>query len=157
MSPAEAKFPEGWRILSLDEQHVATFLDQPTTVARILDPHSPIPEALRSYLLWTRYKDHIDHSFDFGWPIKRQLSFRFTEERDFRSRGARNSESLGNPSQPGHSAHPIGENTPDNLPFLRSATNWLARSMTRLPNFLPGSRCSWVQLRRLFKREAITA
>src|ERR1700738_2565939 len=47
MSPTEAKFPESWRSLSLDEQRAATFLDQPTTIARILDPHPPIPEGRR--------------------------------------------------------------------------------------------------------------
>ena len=47
MTPDEAKFPESWRSLSLVEQRAATFLDRPTTVTRILDSHSPIPEALR--------------------------------------------------------------------------------------------------------------
>src|SRR4030081_1491788 len=51
MSPAEARYPEEWRSLSLDEPRRATILGQPTTLARILDPHSPIPEALRAYLL----------------------------------------------------------------------------------------------------------
>src|SRR3984893_4319416 len=51
MTPDEAKFPETWRSLSLVEHRAACFLDQPTTVTRILDPHSPIPEALRFYLL----------------------------------------------------------------------------------------------------------
>src|ERR1700732_4413928 len=46
MSPAEAKFPETWRSLSLDEQRAATFLDQPTTVIHLLDPRAPIAEAL---------------------------------------------------------------------------------------------------------------
>src|SRR6202040_1048397 len=34
MTPDEAKFPESWRSLSLVEQRAATFLDQPTTIAR---------------------------------------------------------------------------------------------------------------------------
>src|SRR4029077_11276162 len=51
MSPAEASYPESSRSLSPDEQRVATFPDQPTRVIHILDRHSPIAEAQRSYLL----------------------------------------------------------------------------------------------------------
>src|SRR4029077_871220 len=83
MSPAEAKYPEDWRALSLDEQRAATFLDQPTTVARILDPHSPIPEALRSYLLGLGIKTLLIIPLTLGGQAIGQLSFRFTEERDF--------------------------------------------------------------------------
>jgi signal transduction histidine kinase len=74
MSPTEAKFPESWRSLSLD---------QPTTVARILDPHSPIPEALRSYLLGLGIKTLLIIPLTLGGQANGQLSFRFTEERDF--------------------------------------------------------------------------
>jgi predicted ATPase/signal transduction histidine kinase len=83
MSPAEAKFPENWRSLSLDEQHAATFLDQPTTVARILDPHSPIPEALRFYLFGLGIRTLLIIPLTLGGQANGQLSFRFTEERDF--------------------------------------------------------------------------
>src|SRR6202040_731594 len=51
LTPDEAKFPETWRSLSLVKQRAATFLDQPTAVVRILDPHSALPEELRLYLL----------------------------------------------------------------------------------------------------------
>jgi hypothetical protein len=64
MTQDEAKYPE-W--MSLDE--LTTFLDQPTTVIHILDPHLPIPERQRSYLR------------ELG--VKTLLTFRFTEERDF--------------------------------------------------------------------------
>src|SRR6202030_1265384 len=83
MSPAEANFPESWRSLSLDEQRAAAFLDQPTAVARILDPQSPLPEALRSYLLGLGIKTLLIIPLSLGGQANGQLSFRFTEERDF--------------------------------------------------------------------------
>jgi signal transduction histidine kinase len=85
MSPAEAKFPESWRSLSLHEQRAAAFLDQPTTVARLLDPHSPIPEALRFYLLGLGIKTLLIIPLSLGGQANGQLSFRFTEERDFQA------------------------------------------------------------------------
>src|SRR5260370_2489552 len=83
MTPDEAKFPDCWRSLSLVEQRAACFLDQPTTVARILDPHSPIPEALRFYLLGLGIKTLLIIPLTLGGQANGQLSFRFTEERDF--------------------------------------------------------------------------
>jgi len=83
MSPAEAKYPEDWRSLSLDEQRAATFLDQPTTVVRILDPHSSIPEALRFYLLGLGIKTLLIIPLTLGGQANGQLRFYFTEERDF--------------------------------------------------------------------------
>src|ERR1700731_2511596 len=83
MSPAKAKFPESGGSLSLDEQRAATFLDQPTTVARMLDPHSPIPEALRFYLLGLGVKTLLIIPLTLGGQANGQLAFRFTEERDF--------------------------------------------------------------------------
>jgi signal transduction histidine kinase len=83
MSPAEAKYPESWRSLPLDERRTATFLDQPTTVARLLDPHSTIPEALRSYLLGLGIKTVLLIPLTLGGETNGQLSFRFTEERNF--------------------------------------------------------------------------
>jgi signal transduction histidine kinase len=83
MTPDEAKFPDCWRSLSLVEQRAACFLDQPTTVTRILDPHSPIPEALRFYLLGLGVKTLLIIPLTSGGQANGQLSFRFTEERDF--------------------------------------------------------------------------
>ena len=83
MSPAEARYPEEWRSLSLDEPRRATILDQPTTLARILDPHSPIPEALRPYLLGLGIKTLLIIPLTLCGQANGQLSFRFTEERDF--------------------------------------------------------------------------
>jgi len=83
MSPAEAKYPENWRTLSLDEQSVATLLDQRTNAFRILDPHSPIPEALRFHLLGLGIKTLLFIPLTLGSQENGQLSFGFTEERDF--------------------------------------------------------------------------
>src|SRR5260370_5177320 len=82
MTPHEAKFPETWRSLSLVKQRAATFLDQPTTVVRILDPHSPLPEALRFYLLGLGVKTLLIIPLTLGGQANGQLSFRFTEARD---------------------------------------------------------------------------
>jgi PAS domain S-box-containing protein len=83
MTPDEAKFPETWRSLSLVTQRAATFLDQQTTVVRILDPHSPLPEALRFYLHGQGVKTLLIIPLTLGGQANGQLSFRFTEERDF--------------------------------------------------------------------------
>jgi PAS domain S-box-containing protein len=83
MTPDEAKFPDCWRSLSLVEQRAACFLDQPTTVTRLLDPHSPIPEALRFYLLGLGVKTLLIIPLTSGGQANGQLSFRFTQERDF--------------------------------------------------------------------------
>ena len=83
MTPGEAKFPETWRSLSLVKQRAATFLDRPTTVVRILGPHSPLPEALRFYLLGLGVKTLLIIPLILGGQANGQLSFRFTEERDF--------------------------------------------------------------------------
>jgi signal transduction histidine kinase/PAS domain-containing protein len=83
MSPSEAEYPEDWRSLPLDEQRAATFLGRPTTVARILDPNSSIPAALRSYLLGLGIKTLLIIPLTLGGRANGQLSFRFTQERDF--------------------------------------------------------------------------
>jgi PAS domain S-box-containing protein len=83
MSPAEAKYPDEWRSLSLDEQRAATFLSQPTTLTRILDPDSAIPEASRFYLLGLGIKTLLIIPLTLGGQANGQLSFCFSEERDF--------------------------------------------------------------------------
>ena len=66
-TPDEAKYPECWQSVSLeqfdpdflshsgftrtkDEQRVATFLNPPAAIIGVLDPHSPMPDDQRSYL-----------------------------------------------------------------------------------------------------------
>jgi PAS domain S-box-containing protein len=81
-SPAEAKYPEEWRTLSLDEQR-ATILGQPTALARILDPHSLIPEPLRFYLRGLGIKTLLIIPLTLGGQATGQLNLCFTDERDF--------------------------------------------------------------------------
>jgi two-component system, NarL family, sensor kinase len=83
MTPDEAKFPTTWRSLSLVKERAAAFLDQPTTVVRILDPHSPLPEALRLYLLGLGVKTLLIIPLTLGGQANGQLSLRFIEERNF--------------------------------------------------------------------------
>ena len=51
MSATEANFPEIWRSVSMDDDHAANLLRQPTTVIDLLDPQGSMPEAIRSYWL----------------------------------------------------------------------------------------------------------
>jgi signal transduction histidine kinase len=84
MSPDEANYPESLRPLSLDEQGVATFLDQPTTtVIHILNPNLPITENQRSYLLGLGIKTLLIIPLSSGRQINGRLGFRFNEERNF--------------------------------------------------------------------------
>jgi PAS domain S-box-containing protein len=84
MSPAEAKYPEVWRNLSIDEQHFALFLDQPTSITSTIDPRSPMPEVQRSYLLGLGIKTIVIIPLTSGGQLNGRLTFRFTEQRDFR-------------------------------------------------------------------------
>src|SRR5260370_13716949 len=83
MTPDEAKFPDVWRSLSLVEQRAACFLDQPTTVTRILDPHSLLPEALRFYLLGLGVRTLLIIPLTSGGQPNGHLRFRFTVHLDF--------------------------------------------------------------------------
>jgi PAS domain S-box-containing protein len=83
MSPDEAKYPEKWRTVSLVEQRFKLFLNQPSAITRTLDPHSPIPEALRFYLLGLGVKTLLIIPLTLGGEANGRLTFRFTEERDF--------------------------------------------------------------------------
>ena len=83
MSPDEANYPEEWRTLSIEEQRFVLFLDQPTAVTSTLDPHSPIPQGHRSYLLGLGVKTILIIPLISGGQANGRLTFRFTEERDF--------------------------------------------------------------------------
>ena len=85
MSPAEASYPESSRSVAPNEQGVATFLDQPTTVIHLLDAHSPIAEAQRSYLLGLGIKTLLIIPLSSGGQVNGRLDFRFNEERTFDS------------------------------------------------------------------------
>jgi PAS domain S-box-containing protein len=83
MSPVEANYPQSARSLSPDEQRAAAFLDQPTTVIHIRDPHSQITEEQRSYLLGLGIKTLLIIPLSSGGQINGRLDFRFKEERTF--------------------------------------------------------------------------
>jgi signal transduction histidine kinase/PAS domain-containing protein len=85
LSPIEAGFPERWRSMSLDEQHLATYRAQPTTVTRLLDPHSPTPEGLRDYLLGLEIRTGLIIPLISGSQMHGLLAFYFLQERDFTS------------------------------------------------------------------------
>jgi PAS domain S-box-containing protein len=83
MSPDEAKYPENWRNVSLVEERFNLFLDQPSAITRTLDPHSPIPDGHRSYLLGLGVKTILIIPLTSSGQVNGRLTFRFTEERDF--------------------------------------------------------------------------
>jgi signal transduction histidine kinase len=100
MSTGEAKYPERWRSVSLEqfdanflchsacketrrEQRVATFLDQPAGIVRIPDPCSPMPKEQRSYLRALGVKAVLIVPLVSRGEVNGRLTFRFTEERDF--------------------------------------------------------------------------
>src|SRR6202048_1245030 len=100
MTPDEAKYPERWQSVSLeqfdpdflchsaftrtkDEQRVATLLNPPAAIIRVLDPHSPMPDDQRSYLRELGVKTVLIIPLTSGGQVNGRLTFRFTEERDF--------------------------------------------------------------------------
>jgi signal transduction histidine kinase len=100
MTPDEAKYPECWQSVSLeqfdpyflshsgftrtkDEQRVATFLNPPAAIIRVLDPHSPMPDDQRSYLRELGVKTVLIIPLTSRGQANGRLTFRFTEERDF--------------------------------------------------------------------------
>jgi PAS domain S-box-containing protein len=101
MTPNEAKYPECWQTVSLeqfdpyflfhsgftrtkDEQRVAAFLNPPAAIIRVLDPHSPMPDDQRSYLRGLGVKTVLIIPLTSRGQANGRLTFRFTEERDFR-------------------------------------------------------------------------
>ena len=100
MTPDEAKYPGCWQSVSLeqfdpdlichsaskrtkDEQRIATVLDQPAAIIRVLDPHSPLPDDQRSYLRELGVKTLLIIPLTSRGQANGRLTFRFTEERDF--------------------------------------------------------------------------
>jgi two-component system, NarL family, sensor kinase len=66
-----------------DEQRVATFLNPPAAIIRVLDPHSPMPDDQRSYLRELGVKTVLIIPLTSRGQANGRLTFRFTEERDF--------------------------------------------------------------------------
>jgi GAF domain-containing protein len=100
MTPNEAKYPERWRSVSLEqfdpdflchsafrrtknEQRVVTFLNPPAAVIRVLDPHSPMPDDQRSYLRELGVRTVLIIPLISRGQANGRLTFRFAEERDF--------------------------------------------------------------------------
>jgi signal transduction histidine kinase len=100
MTPDEAKYPESWQSVSVeqfdpdflyhsaftrtkDEQRVATFLNPPAAIIRVLDPHSPMPEDQRSYLRKLGVKTVLIIPLTSRGQANGRLTFGFTEECDF--------------------------------------------------------------------------
>jgi signal transduction histidine kinase len=65
-------------------QRVATFLDQRAAIIRVLDPRSRMPDDQRSYLRALGVKTVLIVPLVSCGDGKGRLTFRFTEERDFR-------------------------------------------------------------------------
>src|SRR5258708_36565627 len=85
LSPIEAGFPERWRSMSPDAQHLATYRAQPTTVPRMLDPHSPTPEGLRDYLVGLGIRTGLIIPLTPGRQMHGLLPFYFLQDRDVAS------------------------------------------------------------------------
>jgi signal transduction histidine kinase len=83
MTPDEAKYPERWQSVSLQEQRFPFFLDQPCAIIRVLDPHSPMPDDYRSYLRELGVKTVLIIPLASRGQANGRLTFRFTKERDF--------------------------------------------------------------------------
>jgi PAS domain S-box-containing protein len=83
MSPAEAGYPEAWQSWPLDNKHFSCF-DQLATVQHIVDPQAAIPEDKRAYLLALGVKRVLVIPLISRGQANGRLTFRFTDERDFR-------------------------------------------------------------------------
>jgi PAS domain S-box-containing protein len=100
MTPDEVKYPESWQSVSVeqfdpdflyhsaftrtkDEQRVATLLNPPAAIIRVLDPHSPMPEDQRSYLRKLGVTTVLIIPLTSRGQVNGRLTFRFSEERDF--------------------------------------------------------------------------
>jgi PAS domain S-box-containing protein len=83
MSAAEARFPEIWRSVAMEDDHAANLLRQPNTVIHLLDPGSAMPEAIRSYWLGLGVKTLLIIPLTVRGQAHGILAFSFAEERDF--------------------------------------------------------------------------
>jgi PAS domain S-box-containing protein len=100
MTADEAKYPERWQSVSLeqfdpdflchspftrteDEQRVAAYSNRPAAIIRILDPNSPMPDDQRTYLRELGVRTVLIIPLMARGQANGRLTFRFTEERDF--------------------------------------------------------------------------
>ena len=91
---------------SKNEQRVATFLNPPTAIIRLLDPHSPMPDDQRSYLCTLGVKTVLIMPLTSREQANGRLTSRFMGERDFHPEELEIARAF-NPSQLGHSSDSI--------------------------------------------------
>ncbi len=82
-TPSELNFPQELRILPLDEARLE-MLTQPASVMRLLDNLAMIPDSHRSYLIGLGVKTLLILPLVISGQLIGSLTFRFTEDRDFR-------------------------------------------------------------------------
>jgi two-component system NarL family sensor kinase len=83
MTPAEAKYPAWFQSIPLNEWQL-DLLKQQAVVMHLLDNISPLPDAYRSYLLGLGVKTLLVIPLNLGTRLIGSLTFRFTENREFR-------------------------------------------------------------------------
>jgi signal transduction histidine kinase len=83
MTPSEAKYPAWFQSIPLNEWQL-DLLKQQAVVMHLLDNISPLPDAYRSYLLGLGVKTLLVIPLNLGTRLIGSLTFRFTENREFR-------------------------------------------------------------------------
>jgi signal transduction histidine kinase len=83
MTPAEAKYPEWFQSISLDDRQLG-LLKQPAVVMHLLDNITPIPDSHRSFLLGLGVRTLLVIPLNLGTQMIGSLAFRFTDNREFR-------------------------------------------------------------------------
>jgi signal transduction histidine kinase len=83
MTPAEAKYPERFRSIPLDDRQLSQLKRAPAGL-HLLDKIAPIPDAQRSFLLGLGIKALLIIPLNLATQLIGSLTFRFTEERQFR-------------------------------------------------------------------------
>jgi signal transduction histidine kinase len=85
LTPIEAGFPEAWRSVSPEEQHLTIYRNRPTTVTHLLDPKSPTPPGLREYLIGLGIRTGLVMPLTSGGQMHGLLAFYFYDECEFDS------------------------------------------------------------------------
>jgi signal transduction histidine kinase len=83
LTPIEAGFPESWRSVSPQEQHLTVYRSKPTTVTHLLDPTSPTPPGLREYLVGLGIRTGLITPLTSGGQMHGLLAFYFYDECEF--------------------------------------------------------------------------
>ena len=83
LTPIEAGFPEAWRSVSPEEQHLTIYRNKPTTVTHLLDPTSPTPPGLREYLVDLGIRTGLIMPLTSGGQMHGLLAFYFYDECEF--------------------------------------------------------------------------